>query len=32
MNHQKYGDLKAYYDDWINYEVVDGKLIGGENW
>lgn len=25
----KYGDLKAYYDDWINYEVVDGKLIGG---
>ena len=24
----KYGDLKAYYDDWINYEVVDGKLIG----
>lgn len=25
----KYGDLKAYYDDWINYKVVDGKLIGG---
>lgn len=24
-----YGDLKAYYDDWINYKVVDGKLIGG---
>lgn len=24
----KYGDLKAYYDDWINYKVVNGKLIG----
>lgn len=25
----KYGDLTAYYDDWIHYKVVDGKLIGG---
>lgn len=23
-----YGDLKAHFDDWLNYKIVNGKLIG----